>query len=212
MSPGLRDRWGWVALGLSLIAGAGGAVLVDEARRSTADSMVTAAPAVRAPSRVLLPAALAPALVEDPAPPRSAPEVPIEPVEGEVVVEPSATAAAWITTATGLQYLDAELGSGAVPRVGQRAVVHYDAWIDDHGANGRLLDSSRGRAQPLEFALGGGQVIPGWDEALSTMRVGGRRTVEVPAALVHGDRVINDRIPPGATLRFEIELLDVTDP
>lgn len=207
----IRTRWRWAAFALALLVGAGGAALVVESHRASGDagpSSAAAAPRATAPVRPLLPVA-APVLALDP-PPAPPDPAPIEaaPVEAPpVVVAPTV-----VTTATGLQYLDVEVGDGATPRRGQRIVVHYNAWVDDHGANGRLLDSSRGRAQPLEFSLGGGQVIPGWEEGISTMRVGGQRTLIVPASLVYGDRPANDRIPPGATLRFEIELLDVTDP
>jgi FKBP-type peptidyl-prolyl cis-trans isomerase len=216
MMARIRTRWRWAAFALALLVGAGGAALVVESHRASGDagpSAAAAAPRATAPVRPLLPVA-APILTLDPpaAPPDPGP-VEAPPIEAPPIEAPPVVVApTLVTTASGLQYLDVEVGDGAAPRPGQRVVVHYNAWVDDHGANGKLLDSSRGRAAPLEFSLGGGHVIPGWEEGISTMRVGGQRTLIVPAALVYGDRPANDRIPPGATLRFEIELLDVTDP
>ncbi len=109
-----------------------------------------------------------------------------------------------ITTASGLKYTDLKVGDGASPRMGQTVQVHYTGWL----ANGREFDSSHRRGRPAEFALGGG-LIPGWNEALQTMKVGGKRRIVLPPNLAYGAAGKGTDIPPNATLTFEIELLGV---
>ncbi|MEX2145621.1 MAG: FKBP-type peptidyl-prolyl cis-trans isomerase [Candidatus Rokuibacteriota bacterium] len=108
-----------------------------------------------------------------------------------------------ITTASGLRYVEIVEGTGAAPATGSTVSVHYTGWLQD----GKKFDSSHDRRQPLEFTLGRGQVIQGWDEGLSTMKVGGKRTLIIPAHLGYGDRGAGGVIPPGATLVFEVELV-----
>jgi hypothetical protein len=110
-----------------------------------------------------------------------------------------------VTTASGLRYVDLVEGTGPSPRVGQTAVVHYTGTLED----GSKFDSSRDRGQPYEFAVGRGSVIKGWDEGVLTMKVGGRRQLIVPAALGYGQSGRPPKIPGGATLVFDIELLGV---
>jgi peptidylprolyl isomerase len=114
-------------------------------------------------------------------------------------------------TASGLEYADVVEGTGATPKAGQTVVVHYTGWLTD----GKKFDSSRDRGEPFRFTLGRGQVIKGWDEGLSTMKVGGRRTLMLPPDLAYGSRgaggVIRGVIPPNATLKFDAELLEVVD-
>ncbi|HEX2173676.1 MAG TPA: FKBP-type peptidyl-prolyl cis-trans isomerase [Dehalococcoidia bacterium] len=109
------------------------------------------------------------------------------------------------TTPSGLQYEDLVPGTGASPLRGQTAVVHYTGWLTD----GTKFDSSVDRGQPFSFRVGVGQVIAGWDEGVSTMQVGGKRKLTIPAELGYGARGAGNVIPPGATLVFEVELLDV---
>ena len=111
---------------------------------------------------------------------------------------------AYETTETGLQYFDIEVGEGATPEIGQTVVVHYSGWLED----GTLFDSSVQRGEPFEFPLGAGAVIAGWDEGLATMQVGGKRQLRIPAELGYGDAG-GGPIPPGATLIFDVELLEV---
>ena len=108
-------------------------------------------------------------------------------------------------TASGLQYRDDSAGSGTEAARGKRVSVHYTGRLDD----GTKFDSSRDRNEPFAFTLGVGQVIAGWDEGVSGMRVGGKRTLVIPSALGYGPRGAGGVIPPNATLLFDVELLDV---
>lgn len=108
-----------------------------------------------------------------------------------------------VKTASGLQYQDISQGTGAAPQQGQTVSVHYTGWL----ADGKKFDSSLDRGQPLQFALGTGRVIKGWDEGLSTMRIGGKRRLVIPPDLAYGAQGSPPVIPPNATLTFEVELL-----
>lgn len=110
-----------------------------------------------------------------------------------------------VTTDSGLKYEELKVGAGATPKQGDIVVVHYTGWLTD----GTKFDSSKDRSTPFEFSLGRGEVIPGWDEGLSTMKVGGKRKLTVPPDLGYGDRGMPPVIPPKATLVFEVELLKV---
>lgn len=110
-----------------------------------------------------------------------------------------------VTTASGLQYVDLTVGTGPQPAAGQRVAVHYTGTLDDR----RKFDSSRDRNQPLEFVLGTGMVIKGWDEGVATMRVGGKRKLIIPPDLGYGARGFPPVIPPNARLTFEVELLEI---
>jgi peptidylprolyl isomerase len=113
--------------------------------------------------------------------------------------------AAVVTTESGLKYVDLVEGTGAQPQAGQTVIVHYTGTLED----GTKFDSSRDRNQPFSFRLGVGQVIRGWDEGLSTMRVGGRRQLIIPPELGYGARGAGGVIPPNATLVFDVELLRI---
>lgn len=112
-----------------------------------------------------------------------------------------------VTTASGLRYVDDQVGSGSAPARGQRIVVHYTGWLAARGKKGRKFDSSLDRREPLVIPVGVGQLIKGWDEGLMTMRVGGKRTLYIPAALGYGAKGAGADIPPNADLIFEVELL-----
>jgi FKBP-type peptidyl-prolyl cis-trans isomerase len=109
------------------------------------------------------------------------------------------------TTPSGLQYVDHEIGTGAEATAGRTVDVHYTGTL----TNGKPFDSSHTRGQPFSFRLGGGQVIAGWDEGIQGMKVGGRRTLTIPPDLGYGSRGAGGVIPPGATLKFEVELIGV---
>jgi peptidylprolyl isomerase len=111
---------------------------------------------------------------------------------------------------SGLQYEDTVVGTGATPQKGQTCVMHYTGWLWENNAKGKKFDSSVDRGKPFEFKLGQGQVIRGWDEGISTMKVGGKRTLLIPPDLAYGSRGVgNGLIPPNSTLVFDVELLDV---
>ena len=111
------------------------------------------------------------------------------------------------TTASGLQYEDTILGTGAIAKAGQYVKVHYTGWLYNDAVQGAKFDSSKDRGQPFQFSLGGGEVIKGWDEGLQGMSVGGTRRLVIPAALGYGARGAGSVIPPNATLLFEVDFL-----
>jgi FKBP-type peptidyl-prolyl cis-trans isomerase FkpA len=110
-----------------------------------------------------------------------------------------------ITTASGLQFEDLRVGTGAKASPGRDVTVHYTGWLTD----GRKFDSSRDRGQPFSFGLGAGQVIAGWDEGVEGMLIGGLRKLTIPPRLGYGEFGAGGVIPPNATLVFEVELLGV---
>ncbi|MDQ4077273.1 MAG: FKBP-type peptidyl-prolyl cis-trans isomerase [Chloroflexota bacterium] len=123
------------------------------------------------------------------------PEVPEAPAEVEE----------YITTDSDLQYAILQPGEGAVAEPGDFVSVHYAGWLED----GTMFDTSYLRAQPLQFQLGAGRVIPGWDEGVTGMRVGEKRQLRIPGELAYGEQGIPGSIPPNATLIFDVELVDV---
>lgn len=109
-----------------------------------------------------------------------------------------------VTTESGLKYIDLVVGTGESPKMGDTVVVHYTGTLTD----GTKFDSSVDRGEPAEFRLG--EVIEGWNEGLQTMKVGGKRKLTIPPKLGYSDNPPpGSGIPPGATLLFEVELLDI---
>ncbi len=107
---------------------------------------------------------------------------------------------------------DHKIGTGAVAKPGMTVQVHYTGWLYDDTTKdkrGVKFDSSRDRGEPFSFPLGEGRVIAGWDQGVAGMKVGGTRTLLIPAALGYGDNGAGDDIPPGASLVFDVELLGV---
>lgn len=104
-----------------------------------------------------------------------------------------------------LQIEELEAGNGDEAVAGKQVQVHYTGWLTD----GTKFDSSHDRNKPFSFALGGGQVIKGWDQGVEGMKVGGKRKLTIPPELGYGARGAGGVIPPNATLVFEVELLDV---
>ena len=104
-----------------------------------------------------------------------------------------------------LQIEDLEVGTGAEATPGQMVSVHYTGWL----TSGEKFDSSLDRGKPFAFALGGGQVIKGWDQGVAGMKIGGKRKLTIPPDLGYGARGAGGVIPPNATLIFEAELVDV---
>ncbi|HKQ28106.1 MAG TPA: FKBP-type peptidyl-prolyl cis-trans isomerase [Burkholderiales bacterium] len=104
-----------------------------------------------------------------------------------------------------LQKEDLVIGTGPVAQAGQDIVVHYVGRL----ADGTQFDSSRARQDPLDFPLGAGHVIKGWEEGLPGMKVGGKRRLTIPPELAYGEHGLGGIIPPHATLVFEVELLEI---
>jgi len=107
-------------------------------------------------------------------------------------------------TASGLIYVEKVKGTGTKAVAGKKVKVHYTGTL----LNGTKFDSSRDRNEPFEFTLGQGQVIPGWDEGIGLMNVGGKATLVIPSSIGYKDRDMGS-IPPYSTLVFDVELLDV---
>lgn len=112
----------------------------------------------------------------------------------------------YIETESGLMYYDVVEGDGDSPEDGQLVIVHYTGWLED----GTQFDSSVERGEPFTFPIGQGGVIAGWDEGVATMKIGGKRQLVIPSDLAYGDGG-SGPIPPGATLIFDIELLDIAE-
>ena len=118
---------------------------------------------------------------------------------------PSKTTGKATKTASGLQYWDLKKGTGAVAKAGNTVKVHYTGWLTD----GKKFDSSVDRNEPFSFKLGAGMVIPGWDQGVAGMKVGGKRQLRIPPDLGYGAAGAGGAIPPNATLVFDVELLGV---
>lgn len=101
---------------------------------------------------------------------------------------------------------DLVIGKGATAALGNDVVVHYVGRM----ADGTQFDSSINRRDPLDFSLGAGDVIRGWDEGIQGMKVGGKRRLTIPPELAYGAQGCGGVIPPEATLVFEVELLEVS--
>ena len=115
----------------------------------------------------------------------------------------------WTMTPTGLKYQDLKEGDGPSPKNGQTCVMHYTGWLWENGAKGKKFDSSLDRGRPFDFPIGTGRVIKGWDEGVASMKVGGKRTLRIPPQLGYGERGAGGVIPPGATLLFEVQLVEL---
>ena len=115
----------------------------------------------------------------------------------------------FIVTESGVKYFDFQEGDGATAEEGQIITVHFTGWIE----NGEMFDSSLLRGQPIALILGAGQVIPGWEEGMQNMKVGGSRQIIIPPELAFGEEGAGGGIiPPNSTLVFEVEVVDVAPP
>jgi FKBP-type peptidyl-prolyl cis-trans isomerase FkpA len=107
--------------------------------------------------------------------------------------------------ATELIIEEISVGEGDPAQAGRVVSVHYTGWLE----NGSKFDSSKDRNEPFDFPLGRGYVIPGWDQGVAGMKVGGRRKLTIPPHLGYGASGAGGVIPPNATLIFEVDLLAV---
>lgn len=110
---------------------------------------------------------------------------------------------------SGLGIADLVQGVGAPPKLVQTCVIEVMGWVEENGGKGRVILDTRKRGYPATFPLGVGRVIKGWDEGIATMNQGGKRLLRVPPALGYSPREAGDDIPPGATLLFEVELIEI---
>ncbi|MBX3015314.1 MAG: FKBP-type peptidyl-prolyl cis-trans isomerase [Caldilineaceae bacterium] len=108
-------------------------------------------------------------------------------------------------TASGLEYTEIQAGNGPAAKAGDIVSVHYTGKL----TNGKKFDSSLDRGQPIQFPLGAGRVIAGWDEGIALMKKGGKAVLTIPAELGYGAQGAGGVIPPNATLLFEVELVDI---
>ena len=123
----------------------------------------------------------------------------------EYIAEEGITAA---PTESGLYYIEVEKGDGPAAQPGNMVSVHYEGRLLD----GSVFDSSHERGEPIEFILGQGWVIPGWDEGIGMMHTGGKARLVVPSHLGYGDRGAGPMIPAYSTLVFDVELVDAGEP
>ena len=112
-----------------------------------------------------------------------------------------------VTTKSGLKYLVLSKGKGVHAELNKNVEVHYTGYLTD----GKVFDSSVERGDPIEFILGTGQVIAGWDEGISLMNVGDKLRLIIPSNLAYGEKGAGTVIPPNSTLIFDVELISIGD-
>jgi len=135
-----------------------------------------------------------------------------EPAADAAAAAPTDAPASTGTETMALQKTDLAPGNGAEIKSGQTALVHYTGWLYDAAApenKGKKFDSSVDRNEPFEFPVGAGMVIKGWDEGVVGMKVGGKRRLVIPPEMGYGSRGAGGVIPPGATLVFDVELVEI---
>jgi FKBP-type peptidyl-prolyl cis-trans isomerase len=131
---------------------------------------------------------------------------PSEPANTEApATQPAPSTPAPAEQATGLKIEDTVVGTGAEAKPGDTVTVHYTGYLTD----GTKFDSSLDSGQPFQFTIGQGRVIPGWEQGIPGMKVGGKRKLTIPPELGYGAQGAGSDIPPNATLVFEVELLAV---
>ncbi|MDH4982078.1 FKBP-type peptidyl-prolyl cis-trans isomerase [Hyphomicrobium sp. D-2] len=125
---------------------------------------------------------------------------------------PLAAASAFVLTTTdsGLGIADVEVGTGKEVQAGKTVEVHYTGWLYIKNTKGRQVDTSR-EGKPFTFTVGKGEVMPAWDEGIVGMKVGGRRTLLIPAELGYGEKGFGKDVPPNSPVIFDLEVIDVKD-
>ena len=133
-----------------------------------------------------------------------------KPVTAPTAASPASPAA---PSASDLKIIDVSEGTGKVAEKGKAAMIHYTGWLYDEKApdkKGKQFDTSSNRGLPFGFVVGVGRVIKGWDDGVPGMKVGGKRTLIIPAAMAYGDKDVgNGLIPANSTLLFDLELIEV---
>ncbi len=133
-----------------------------------------------------------------------------EPTSQSSSEQPAQSESGWVTTNSGLKYLDHVIGIGEEAVKGMTVEMHYTGWLWENGQRGKKFDSSHDRNQPFQFQLGAGQVIQGWDEGILGIKVGGKRELIIPPELGYGPRPVGGGlIPANSTLNFDVEFLGV---
>ena len=136
--------------------------------------------------------------------PEVTPQESVEPAQEESTPQAPAQGSVY-EDVTELKIEDTEEGTGVEAKSGDTVSVHYSGFLTD----GSPFDSSLASGQPFEFTLGAGEVISGWDQGVAGMKVGGKRLLTIPPDMAYGDQGAGGVIPPGATLVFEVELLEI---
>jgi FKBP-type peptidyl-prolyl cis-trans isomerase len=113
-----------------------------------------------------------------------------------------------VQRASGLMVEDLKVGEGETALPGMKVSMHYTAWLE----TGQRFDSSYDRKRPLDFILGAGQVMKGWDMGSIGMKPGGKRKLKIPAELAYGEKGLKDKVPPNAALLMEVEMVGVSKP
>ena len=142
-----------------------------------------------------------PAMREGETPPQSQLDVDIEIIQEHMREQ----GLAGDRTASGLHYVMKEEGTGQQAQPGKTVAVHYEGFLLD----GTKFDSSLDRGEPIEFELGQGMVIQGWDEGIALLKEGGKATLFIPSPLAYGTRGAGDLIQPNSVLKFDVELVAV---
>ena len=127
-------------------------------------------------------------------------------------VQPQAEAVVPAAPTPQVEIIDRVVGKGKEATAGSNVYVHYTGWLHKPLApkqRGKKFDSSFDRGEPLNFQLGAGSVIKGWEQGVAGMKVGGKRTLVIPSALAYGKRGAGGMIPPDADLIFDVELVNV---